>query len=85
MIEIKDLLIKFNNLIFLENLKINIIKKVFLDVLNLKLENKDIKIKNNILYLNTKPIYKNEIFIKKNLILLKLKESLKEKSPHNII
>ncbi|MEK7089068.1 MAG: hypothetical protein AAB913_02980 [Patescibacteria group bacterium] len=85
MIEIKDLLLKFNNLLISENLKINTIREVLFEVINLKIEPKNIKIKNNIIYLNIKPIYKNEILFKKDEILLKLKENLGKKTPQNIV
>jgi hypothetical protein len=57
---------------------------VIKEITNIELSLKDIKIKNNIIYLNIKPIYKNEIFIKNDLINLKLKEFLGEKTPKNI-
>jgi len=85
MIEVKNLLLKFNNLFFLKNLEINIIQKIIFDVVNLKINKEDIKIKNNLIYLNIKPIYKNEILFKKDLILIKLEKILNKKSPKNII
>ncbi|PIR69079.1 hypothetical protein COX93_01490 [Candidatus Nomurabacteria bacterium CG_4_10_14_0_2_um_filter_30_12] len=85
MIEIKDLLLKFNNLLISENLKIDALKEVLLKVINLKIKSEDIKIKNNIIYLNIKPIYKNEILIKKDKIFFELKNSLGKKTPRNII
>ncbi|MFA4975580.1 MAG: hypothetical protein WC839_02345 [Candidatus Paceibacterota bacterium] len=85
MIEIKDLLLRFNNLLISENFKINTIQKVLFDVLNLQIKNEDIKIKNNIVYLNIKPIYKNEILLKKEKILFELKENLGKKAPENLI
>jgi len=85
MIEVKNLLLKFNNLFFFENFKINIIQKIIFDVVNLKINKEDIKIKNNLIYLNIKPIYKNEILFKKDLILIKLEKILNKKSPKNII
>lgn len=85
MIEIKDLLLKFNNLIISESFKIEAIKEVIFDVLKIKIKNEDIKIKNNIVYLDIKPIYKNEILLKKDIIFLKLKNNLGKKTPHNII
>jgi hypothetical protein len=48
------------------------------------IKSEDIKIKNNIIYLNIKPIYKNEIFIKQEKIFLALKESLGKKAPEVI-
>lgn len=85
MIEIKDLLLKFNNLLISENLKVNTIREVLFEVINLNIKPEDIKIKNNTVYLNIKPIYKNEIFLKKDKINLKLKESLGKKAPGNIV
>ncbi|HAS80982.1 MAG: hypothetical protein UR25_C0003G0148 [Candidatus Nomurabacteria bacterium GW2011_GWE1_32_28] len=85
MIEIKDLLLKFNNLLISENLKIDTLRSVLFDVLNLTIKIEDIKIKNNIIYLNIKPIYKNEILLKKDEIFLKLRENLGKKTPQNIV
>ncbi|MFA5778027.1 MAG: hypothetical protein WC870_00845 [Candidatus Paceibacterota bacterium] len=84
MIEIKDLLIGFNNLLFSEKIKIEAIRNVIFEVVGIEIKNQDIKIKNNIIYLNIKPIYKNEVFIKQNQIHLKLKEVLNKKSPPEI-
>ena len=81
MIEIKDLLACFSHLIDDgENKKILIIKTIK-EITGLEIESNDIKIKNNIIFLNIKPLYKNEIFIKKDKILSKLKEILGKKSP----
>lgn len=85
MIEIKDLLLKFNNLLFSEEVKKNSIISVINETIGLNLESKDIKIKNNIIYLNIKPIYKNEIFIKKDLIFSKLNNILGKKTPIKIV
>lgn len=85
MIEIKDLLLKFNNLLISENFKIDTFKKVLFETTNIEIKSEDIKIKNNIIYLNIKPIYKSEIFFKKDEILFKLKEKLGKKAPLNII
>ncbi|MFA6524463.1 MAG: hypothetical protein WC264_03590 [Candidatus Paceibacterota bacterium] len=84
MIEIKDLLLKFQNLLISEEIKKESIKNIISEVINLQIKSEDIKIKNGTVYLNIKPIYKNEIFFKKNKIFLKLKENLGKKSPHNI-
>jgi len=84
MIEIKDLLLKFNNLLISETLKIDAIRKVLLDIIKIEVEPKDIKIKNNIIYLSIKPIYKNEIFLKKDKIFLELKNILGKKTPQDI-
>lgn len=81
MIEIKDLLTKFNNLLFSEEIKKSAIIEVLNKVVGLKIESKDLKIKNNIIYLNIKPIYRNEIFLKQDQIFLKLKEFFGKKTP----
>jgi len=85
MIEIKDLLNRFSNLLLSEEIKKNLIIDVLYKTIGLKIESKDIKIKNNIIYLNIKPIYKNEIFFKKDEIFIKLKEGLGNKTPHKIV
>jgi hypothetical protein len=85
MIEIKDLLLRFNNILLSEKIKKEIILDVLSRVVGLQIKPEDIKIKNNTVFLNIKPIYKNEIFLKKEEIFLKLKESLGKKSPQNIV
>ena len=85
MIEIKDLLIKFDNILLSEEIKKNSIINILDQIIGLKIKSEDIKIKNNIIYLNIKPIYKNEIFLKKDKIFLKLKEELGKKTPLKII
>ncbi len=81
MIEIKDLLLRFNNILISESVKKESIREIISEVVGVRLELKDIKIKNNIIYLDIKPIYKNEILIKKEIIDFKLKESLGKKAP----
>jgi|GEM_PF-618892 len=76
MIEIKDLLSKFNKLLSSSEIKKQIIKEVLLEVINLNIDSNKIKIQNNIVYLDIKPIYKNEIFLKKEKIFEKLKEKI---------
>ena len=85
MIKIKDLLVKFNNILFSEEVKKNIIIDILYQIIGVKIKSEDIKIKNNTVYLNIKPIYKNEILLKKDEIISKLKKNLGKKSPQNII
>ena len=85
MIEIKDLLVRFNNILLSEEIKKNTIIDILYQVIGVKIKNQDIKIKNNTVYLNIKPIYKNEILLKKDEILLKLEKNLGKKTPRNII
>jgi len=84
MIEIKDLLTRFNNLLLSEEVKKETIRKIISGVIKVEINSKDIKIKNSTIYLNIKPIYKNEIFLKQEQILLMLKESLGKKTPRGI-
>jgi hypothetical protein len=76
MLEIKDLLSRFNKILSSSEVKKQLIKEVLLEVLGLEIDFKKIKIKNNIVYLNIKPIYKNEIFLKKEKIFEKLQEKI---------
>jgi hypothetical protein len=85
MIEIKDLLLRFQNILLSEEVKKESIKNIISEVINFPIKSEDIKIKNNIIYLNIKPIYKNEISFKKDKIFSKLEEVLGKKSPNKII
>jgi len=84
MIEIKDLLERFSNLLLGEEAKKNAIREVLNQTIGLEVKSEDIKIKNNIIYLNIKPIYKNEILLRQEQIFSKLKESLGRKTPQEI-
>jgi hypothetical protein len=84
MIEIKDLLNKFSDILLSEEVKKKSIKDIISEVVRVNIKNEDIKIKNNVIYLDIKPIYKNEIFLKRDEILSKLQESLGKKTPQNI-
>jgi hypothetical protein len=81
MIEIKDLLSRFNNILISEEGKKETLRKIISEIIGVEIKSEDIKIKNGTVYLNLKPIYKNEIFIKQNKILLKLQESFGKKTP----
>jgi len=85
MIEIKDLLLKFSKLLLSEEVKKDSIINVLNQVVGIQVKPEDIKIKNNIIYLNIKPIYKNEILLKKDEIFLKLQEKLGKKTPQDIV
>ena len=81
MIEIKDLLLKFNNILLSEEIKKQAIRDIISETTKIPIGLKDIKIKNNTIYLNIKAIYKNEILLKKEEIFLKLKKVLGERTP----
>ena len=85
MIEIKDLLARFSNTLLKEEIKNEAIRDVLSKAINFEIKKEDIKIKNNVVYLNIKPIYKNEIFIKKDEIMSELEKSLGKKSPGKIM
>jgi len=85
MIEITGLLLRFSNLLFSEEAKKNSIIDVLHQIVGLQIKPEDVKIKNNVIYLNIKPIYKNEVFLNKNKIFSKLKEKLGKKTPLDII
>jgi len=84
MIEIKDLLVRFNNILLSEEGKKESVRNVISEIIKVDISSGDIKIKNNVIYLNIKSIYKNEIFLKQEQIFLKLKDSLGKKTPKNI-
>lgn len=84
MIEIKDLLARFNDILLKGEGKTDSVRNIISEVIGVEIKKEDIKIKNNVIYLNIKPIYKNEIFLKQEQIFSKLKESLGKKTPQNI-
>lgn len=84
MIEIKDLLSRFRTILLGEEDKKEVIRSVISSVIKTEIASKDIKIKNNTIYLNIKPIYKNEILLKQEQIFLKLQEALGVKTPREI-
>jgi len=84
MIEIKDLLGRFNNILLSGGEEREAVRKVISEVINIEVKPEEIKIKNNVIYLNIKPIYKNEVFLKHDIIFLQLKEILNKKTPKEI-
>lgn len=84
MIEIKDLLTRFNNILLSEGGKKDVVRRIISEVIKTEISSENIEIKNNTLYLNIKPIYKNEIFLKRDQIFSKLEESLGKKTPRDI-
>ncbi|MFA6300915.1 MAG: hypothetical protein WC609_01030 [Candidatus Paceibacterota bacterium] len=84
MIEIKDLLGRFNKILLSEEGKKISIAGVVSAIIKTKVKPEQVEIKNNIIYLKIKPIYKNEIFLKKEQIFLELKTILGERAPGKI-
>ncbi len=85
MIEIKDLLARFGNILLKEELKKDLIRTTISEAINYDIKSEDLKIKKGVIYLNIKPIYKNEIFIKKDEIFEKLKDLLDKKAPQKFM
>ena len=85
MIEIKDLLSKFHNVLLGEEIKKETIRNILSKAINYEIKGEDIKIKKGVIYLNIKPIYKNEIFLKKDEIFAELKNLLDQKAPEKFM
>jgi len=84
MVEIKDLLQRFSNLLLSEEIKKSCVKDVISQIIGAPIDIKDVKIKNNSVYLNIKPIYKNEILLKQDQIFIELQNCLGKKSPEAV-
>ncbi len=84
MIEIKDLLARFNHILLGEEGRIESVRSAISESIGLELNPKDIRIKNGTVFLNIKPIYKNEIFMKREEIFSRLQKTLGAKSPSDI-
>jgi len=85
MIEVKELLNNFNNLLLSNELKKNSVALAISEVVKIKIKTDQIEVKNGKIYLHIKPIYKNEIFLKQNEIFLKLKKIQDKNTPKQII
>ncbi len=85
MIEIKDLLLRFGNILLKEEGKKDLIRTTISEIINYDIKSEDIKIKKGVIYLNIKPIYKNEIFMKQDEIFEKLKDLLDKKAPQKFM
>lgn len=84
MVEIKDLLARFNNLLVSGEFKKEMIREVISKAISVDIKSNDIEIKNGTVYLNIKPIYKNEIFIKREKIDALLENALGKKTPKDL-
>ncbi len=84
MIEIKDLLKRFNSLLLGEFTKKEAVRDTLEKILGVSIKSEDIKIQNATVYLNVKPIIKNEILIKRAEIDNALYEIFKERAPRDI-
>lgn len=84
MIEIKDVLSRFSNVLFEHDSKQKLVLEAIFKVTNIKIKQSDLKIKNNVIYLNIKPLYKSEIFTKQELIFQELKKIISKNTPSTI-
>mgnify|MGYP001578135690 FL=1 len=84
MVEIKDLLGKFKNLLFSEEVKKQAVRDIISEIIKVKINSEDIRIKNNTIYLNIKPIYKNEILLKQEQIFLELNKFFGRRYPSGL-
>lgn len=84
MIEIKDLLGRWSNILLSEEAKKESIRNIISGIIGVNIKIEDVKIKDNIIYLNIKPIYKNEIFLKKDKIVFSLEKIFSKKNPPEI-
>ncbi len=84
MIEIKDLLSRFDKILLSEEVKKESLIDVLEKVIGIRLKPEDVRIKDDTAYLNLKPIYKSEILLKKDEILSRLEEAGK-KMPQKIV
>ncbi len=84
MIEIKDLLLRFESVLLREGDRIVAIQKSIESVTGIKLDTKNITIKRHSIFLDIKPIYKAEILLKQEEIAVKLEEALSKKIPKRL-
>jgi len=84
MIEIKDLLSRFNTILLSEDVKKQAVVSAIANSTGIILDKKDVEIKKDTVFLNTKPIHKSEILIKQKDIYSKLIEILGSKGPSEI-
>lgn len=84
MIEIKDLISELEDILLKEESKILVLSNIINKITGIKINPKDIKVKNHAIYLNIKPLYRNEIFLKKDRILLELEKNLIRKIPKTL-
>ncbi len=84
MLEIKDLLARFEGILVKEEFKKEAVREIISKIVGFEIKSEELNIKNGTLYLNIKPIYKNEIFLKKERIIKELEKALGKKSPEDI-
>ncbi len=74
MFNIKEYLEKFQKLGLSDKENKEIISQTLLEILGIKINTRELEIKDSVLYIKTNPIIKNSLFIKKDRIIKTLKE-----------
>lgn len=80
MIEIKDLLARWSNILLSGESKVETIRGIISSVIGVNIDSNNIKISNNTVFLDIKPIYKSEILLKRAKIDSLLEEAFKQKN-----
>lgn len=81
MIEVRDLLQRFENILLTEENKKESVRAAVSEALRTEIASGDVNIRNNVVYLNIKPIYKNEVFLKQEQIQKRLEELFLGRNP----
>ena len=84
MIEIKDLLKRWDGILLSEEGKKETVARVIGRAIGIELRAKNIQIRNGTVYLDIKPTYKSEVFLKQEKILSKIEEAFGKHAPKNI-
>ncbi len=84
MIEVKNLLSRFKNIVTSSELKHKAIRDALFSISGISLASKDIVIKGGDVYLETGAIHKNEIFMKQDEIIKELEKILGSQAPKRI-
>ncbi len=85
MIEIKDLLNSFKEVLLGEELRKEKIAFIIENITKIKIDTKNIEVKNSKVVLDIKPIFKNEVFLKKEKILEEFRNNFSKRIPIDII
>ncbi len=85
MIELKDLLSRFDKILSSNTARKNIVAETIKEVAGLDVETKNINIKGDTIYLFIKPIYKNELLLKKDMFFRELEKKLDKNTLKKIL
>lgn len=85
MIELKDLLSRFDKILSSNTARKNIVAETIKEIAGFDVETKNINIKGDTIYLFIKPIYKNELFLKKDMFFRELEKKLDKNTLKKIL